>query len=135
VPEVIQRSVLTIPDRNDIGLTTYDAKDPMPRETTSSGWSSLVRRWLRQRRNRNPLPRWQRICVGRVDATVPLIFSVDKTADVGQGTGATVSDRYKPRGQSVSPARSSGCRSRSTLLPPTRTTSPEKRLHLAMARQ
>jgi len=31
---------------------------------------------------------------GRIDATVPMIFSVDETADVGQDTGTTVSDRY-----------------------------------------
>jgi len=31
---------------------------------------------------------------GRVDATVPMIFSVDETADVGEDTGTTVSDRY-----------------------------------------
>ena len=35
---------------------------------------------------------------GRVDATVPMIFSVDETADVGQDTGTTVSDRYTSEG-------------------------------------
>jgi arylsulfatase len=34
------------------------------------------------------------VATGRVDATVPMIFSVDETADVGSDTGTTVSDRY-----------------------------------------
>jgi hypothetical protein len=32
---------------------------------------------------------------GRVDATVPLIFSADETADVGQDTASPVSDDYE----------------------------------------
>jgi arylsulfatase len=31
---------------------------------------------------------------GRVEATVPLIFSADETADVGRDTGSAVSDDY-----------------------------------------
>jgi len=31
---------------------------------------------------------------GRVEATVPLIFSADETADVGRDTGSPVSDDY-----------------------------------------
>jgi arylsulfatase len=33
---------------------------------------------------------------GRVEATVPLIFSADETADVGRDTGSAVSDDYDP---------------------------------------
>jgi len=32
---------------------------------------------------------------GRVEATVPLIFSADETADVGRDTGSAVSDDYE----------------------------------------
>jgi arylsulfatase len=34
------------------------------------------------------------VAAGRVQATVPMIFSVDETADVGSDTGTPVSDRY-----------------------------------------
>jgi arylsulfatase A-like enzyme len=37
-------------------------------------------------------------CVGtgRIDSTIPMIFSVDETADIGGDTGTTVSDDYSP---------------------------------------
>ncbi len=35
---------------------------------------------------------------GQVGATVPMIFSVDETADVGQDTGTTISDGYTSEG-------------------------------------
>ena len=34
--------------------------------------------------------------VGRVDATVPMLYSADETCDVGQDTGSAVSDDYTP---------------------------------------
>lgn len=34
---------------------------------------------------------------GRVDATVPMVFSADETLDVGSDTGTTVSDDYSGR--------------------------------------
>ena len=37
------------------------------------------------------------VAEGRVQATVPMIFSLDETADVGQDLGTTVSDRYTAR--------------------------------------
>ena len=33
---------------------------------------------------------------GRVDATEPMVFSADETADVGSDTGSRVSDDYRP---------------------------------------
>jgi len=38
------------------------------------------------------------VAEGRVDGTVPMIFSADETADVGQDTGTTVSDDYSSEG-------------------------------------
>ena len=34
---------------------------------------------------------------GRVDATVPMVFSADETADVGSDTATPVSDDYGPK--------------------------------------
>lgn len=36
------------------------------------------------------------IASGRLDATVPFVFSLDETLDVGQDTGSTVSPDYAP---------------------------------------
>ena len=33
---------------------------------------------------------------GRVDSSVPMVFSADETTDVGEDTGTTVSDDYAP---------------------------------------
>jgi hypothetical protein len=35
---------------------------------------------------------------GRVEHTVPMVFSADETCDVGVGTGTPVSDDYPERG-------------------------------------
>lgn len=73
---------------------------------------------------------------GRVDATVPMIFSVDETADVGQDTGTTVSDRYTSersrftgRIEWVQIDIDAAAADEDHLI------NPEERLHLAMARQ
>ncbi|HUO71112.1 MAG TPA: hypothetical protein VMU39_10070 [Solirubrobacteraceae bacterium] len=73
---------------------------------------------------------------GRVDATVPMIFSVDETADVGQDTGTTVSDRYTSEGSRftgtiewVEIDIDGAAADEDHLI------SPEERLRLAMARQ
>ena len=39
------------------------------------------------------------VATGRVDATVPMVFSGDETLDVGSDTGTPVSDDYNSRGQ------------------------------------
>ena len=37
---------------------------------------------------------------GRVEATVPMVFSADETTDLGEDTGTSVSDDYHPRASS-----------------------------------
>jgi arylsulfatase A-like enzyme len=39
----------------------------------------------------------QKVGEGRVDTTVPMLFSADETLDVGRGTGSAVSPDYDPR--------------------------------------
>ena len=39
-----------------------------------------------------------RIGVGRVGATVPMLFSADETCDIGSDTGSPVSDDYTSEG-------------------------------------
>ena len=58
---------------------------------------------------------------GRVDATVPMVFSGDETTDVGTDTGTPVSDDYGPKDSEFT-GRSAGCRSTSATPPTTRTT-------------
>ena len=63
----------------------------------------------------------QRVGEGRVDGTVPMIFSADETADVGSYFASPVADDYPPGGSRfASPARSTGCSS--TSVPTTTTT-------------
>jgi len=40
----------------------------------------------------------KQVAQGRVDATVPMVFSADETTDVGADTATPVSDDYTPRG-------------------------------------
>jgi arylsulfatase len=47
---------------------------------------------------------------GRVEGTVPMIFSADETADIGSDTASPVSDDYDPL-TTPSTAVCSGCRS------------------------
>jgi arylsulfatase len=56
---------------------------------------------------------------GRVERTVPMVFSADETTDLGEDTGTSVSDDYEP-----TPVRSTGASagSRSTSPTPPRTT-------------
>ena len=59
---------------------------------------------------------------GRVEGTVPMLFSGDETTDLGTDTGTPVSDDYVSGRRTTSPARSSGSRSTSTRPPRTSTT-------------
>jgi hypothetical protein len=76
------------------------------------------------------------VAEGRVDATVPMVFSLDETADVGEDTGTPVSDRYSSE-DSPSTGRielveidiDAAAADQDHLI------TPEQRLHLAMARQ
>ncbi|MFL5438838.1 MAG: arylsulfatase [Myxococcales bacterium] len=73
---------------------------------------------------------------GRVDATVPMVFSADETTDVGSDTATPVSDDYEPQGSKFNG------RIRRLQLDINEATedsdhliTPEERFHLAMARQ
>ena len=59
---------------------------------------------------------------GRVDATVPMLFSADETTDVGKRHGDTGQRRLRRRRTTRSRATSAGCRSTSTTPPRTPTT-------------
>jgi arylsulfatase len=78
----------------------------------------------------------QKVGEGRVEATVPMIFSGDETADVGQDTGTPVSDRHTSEG-----SRFTGriewvqIDVDAAALDQDHLISPEERLRLAMARQ
>jgi arylsulfatase len=39
----------------------------------------------------------ERVGAGRVERTVPMIFSLDETTDLGEDTGSAVSDDYSPK--------------------------------------
>ncbi len=54
----------------------------------------LRRRRPRQGRHRHALPRRRKVGTGRVEATVPMVFSADETADVGRDSASPVSDDY-----------------------------------------
>jgi arylsulfatase len=76
------------------------------------------------------------VAAGRVEATIPMVFSLDETADVGQDTGTTVSDRYTSEGSRftgriewVEIDVDAAAADEDHLI------SPEERLHLALARQ
>ena len=58
---------------------------------------------------------------GRVEGTVPMIFSGDETTDIGSDTASPVSDDYGPADNAFN-GRSSGCRSTSARTPRTPTT-------------
>ncbi|MFV2039447.1 MAG: arylsulfatase, partial [Acidimicrobiales bacterium] len=73
---------------------------------------------------------------GRVDRTVPMIFSADETTDLGEDTGTTVSDDYAPHASSFNGRVSwvqidiaEAAEDEDHLI------TPEERLRIAMARQ
>ena len=59
---------------------------------------------------------------GRVDATVPMVFSADETTDVGSDTGTPVTDDFGERRDRVHRPRPLGRRSTSATTPRTPTT-------------
>jgi hypothetical protein len=64
----MSRAILPSPDRQHVGLTTFDAKDPDTR-----------------------FPPIQKDGEGRIDMTTPMIFSGDETCDIGKEGGSPVS--------------------------------------------
>ena len=76
----------------------------------------------------------QSVGAGRVDATVPLVYSADETCDVGSDTGSSVSDDYTPEESRFTGTVNwvqldIGDDDQGHLI------SPEDRWHVAMARQ
>ena len=73
---------------------------------------------------------------GRVDATVPMVFSADETADVGTDAGTPVTDDLRPRAGRLHRPGALGAdrprRRRRGRRPPDL---PEERYRIAMARQ
>ena len=63
---------------------------------------------------------------GRVDATVPMLFSADETTDVGSDSGTPVSDD-STCARATSPGAFAGWRSTSATTPRTPTTSSRPR--------
>ena len=73
---------------------------------------------------------------GRVERTVPMVFSADETTDLGEDTGTSVSDDYEPRSSSfngrvrwVQTDLAEAAEDADHLI------SPDERLRVAMARQ
>jgi hypothetical protein len=71
---------------------------------------------------------------GRVDATVPMVYSADETCDLGSDTGSAVSDDYTPENSTFTGTVSwvqldIGEDDHDHLI------TPEQRLQVAMARQ
>ena len=93
------------------------------RASTRCGWSSptTAAGWARAAPSTLYVDGTQ-VGEGRVDATVPMMFSADETTDVGTDSGTPVSDDYGPRDERASPAACAGCRSTSARTPRTPTT-------------
>ena len=73
---------------------------------------------------------------GRVEATIPMVFSADETCDVGADTGSPVSDDYAAREQRLHRHGQLGAdRPRRGRRGPDHLITPEERLRVAMARQ
>ena len=64
----------------------------------------------------------EKVGEGRVDATVPMVFSADETCDVGSDTGTPVTDDYGAADDRVHRPRALGRRSTSATTPRTPTT-------------
>jgi hypothetical protein len=73
---------------------------------------------------------------GRVDATVPMVFSADETTDLGGDSATPVSDDYGPRDSGFTgPVRWVQLDIDASAADVDHLISPEERLHVAMARQ
>ncbi len=86
---------------NTFGLARYKvaAETSMPPASTRCGWSSptTAAGWARAGPSELFID-GKHVAQGRVDATVPMVFSGDETTDVGSDTATPVSDDYSPRG-------------------------------------
>jgi hypothetical protein len=85
----VSRTILPIPDRSHVGLTTYDAEDP---DTSFPPIEPL-----RPPEGASLYLDGEKVGDGRVEVTVPMMFSAAETCDVGKGTGSAVSPDYDAR--------------------------------------
>ena len=71
--------------------------DAIPPASIRSGWSSpmTAAAWARAERRRLYLD-GSKVGEGRIDATVPMLFSGDETLDIGSDSGTPVSDDFGP---------------------------------------
>ena len=73
---------------------------------------------------------------GRVEGTVPMLFSADETCDIGSDTASPVSDDYTPGGEPLHGHRRVGAdRHRRRRRGQRPLITPEERLKIAMTRQ
>ena len=82
---------------NFLGLELYEVeggRGAARRRASGAPGVRLRRRRAGQGRHGHALPRRQEVGEGRVDATVPMLFSADETTDVGGDTATPVSDDY-----------------------------------------
>ena len=99
------RSVLPIIDRPVPGLTTYDAKEikVYGDDTVPSGEHQVRAEFtydgggLGKGGDVALFVDGTKVGEGRVDASVPVIFSADETTDVGSDSATPVSDDYGPK--------------------------------------
>ncbi len=91
--------------------TSPRARSRSPPASTRSGWSSgtTAAAWRRAGRCRCIVD-GKKDGEGRVERTVPMVFSRDETCDVGEDAGAPVSSDYG-RTATRSRVKSTGCRS------------------------
>ena len=101
------RGLVAVPPRRPAGLLLQPVRPApvqglrqrprCPLASTRSGWSSRTTAVGSAKGGTASL--WvdgAKVGEGRVDATEPMVFSADETADVGSDTGSRVSDDYRP---------------------------------------
>ena len=123
------RDVLPVPDRQRVELTTYDQGSRYAEFAYDGGG-------LRKGRKAELYLDGDKVCEGRVDATVPIVFSADETTDIGSDSGTSVSDdldvresRFTPRVRWVEIDLGDDAQDADHLI------TDEERLSIAMARQ
>ena len=95
--------------------------EPLPPASTRCGWSSptTAAGWARAATSTLYLD-GDEVGEGRVDATVPMLFSADETTDVGSDSATPVSDDYGPKRHEFTGRVKLGRRSTSARTPRTR---------------
>ena len=75
----------------------YGEEPLAPRGTPGAYGVRVRRRRVGQGRHRGSVRRRDKVGEGRVDATVPMLFSADETTDLGSDSATPVSDDQAPR--------------------------------------